>query len=183
MINNYNERVKFLTHFITVVINEKVSYQDLQDKIKDFPSQTLPIYNEIIKINDEELFNFLQGASIPLLRIDKIENYLRSVDTKNIDTTQSTKIKSYESLEELTEGIDSFNKNIQGYTIHLPYLDLSEIINKEEIHLKSFWYELSGAKLSEASLSGASLSEADLSGAKLTWAKLSGAKRFSLNNN
>lgn len=39
--------------------------------------------------NVEELFAFLQEASISLLKIDKIENYLRTVDSKNIDTTSN----------------------------------------------------------------------------------------------
>ena len=78
MINNYHERIDFLTHFITVVKYEKISFQDLRDKIKDFPSRTLKIYNEIFEINDEELFAFLQEASMSLLEIDKIENYLRA---------------------------------------------------------------------------------------------------------
>ena len=37
MINNYDERIEFLTHFITVVESENISYQDLRDKIKEFP--------------------------------------------------------------------------------------------------------------------------------------------------
>ena len=48
MINNYVERFIFLAHFITVVEFENISYQDLRDKIKEFPPQTLEIYNEII---------------------------------------------------------------------------------------------------------------------------------------
>ena len=57
----------------------------------------LEIYNELIKINNEDFFTFLLKAAIPLLRIDKIENYLRIIDTtKDINTTESKKIKSYE---------------------------------------------------------------------------------------
>jgi hypothetical protein len=62
----------------------------------------LEIYNELIKINDEDFFTFLLKAAIPLLRIDKIGNYLRIIDTtKDINTTESKKIKSYECLDEL----------------------------------------------------------------------------------
>ena len=38
LINNYHERVDFLTHFITA--GRQISYQDLPGKIKDFPSRT-----------------------------------------------------------------------------------------------------------------------------------------------
>ena len=37
MINNYSARVDFLTHFITVIKSKKISYQELRDKIKEFP--------------------------------------------------------------------------------------------------------------------------------------------------
>ena len=36
MINNYTDRIEFLTHFIVFVINENISLQELQDKIKGF---------------------------------------------------------------------------------------------------------------------------------------------------
>ena len=65
LINNYYERVDFLTHFITAGKPEKISYQDLRDKIKDFPSRTLKINNEII--GDDELFTFLREASVSLV--------------------------------------------------------------------------------------------------------------------
>ena len=98
MINNYYERIEFLTHFITDAKSKKISYQNLRDNIKEIPPQILDIYNKIIEINDEDLFSFLKDASIPLLKIDKIENYLRAVDSKNVDITKSTKIKGYESI-------------------------------------------------------------------------------------
>jgi len=141
----------------------------LRDKIKDFPSDTLKTYNEIIDINDEELFTFLKGASISLLKIDKIENYLRAVDSKNINTiTTNKKIKGYESLDKLRNGVESFNEYVQESIIHLPYLKVSEIFNEQVTNL-------SGANLSEANLSGASLSSANLSKANLSEANLSEA--------
>ena len=183
MINNYDERVQFLTHFIMVVVNENISYQELQNKIKDFQlhkyyklsEKTLQLYNELIKTNDEEFFDFLVNAAIPLLRIDRIENYLRIVDTRrNIDTTENTKIKSYECLNELKNGIKSFNEHIQRFIIHLPFLELDKIVHKLEIDLS--YADLSGANLSQANLSGFNLSEAKLSGAIMSKADLSEAK-------
>jgi uncharacterized protein YjbI with pentapeptide repeats len=172
MINNYRERMEFLTHFITVVKHEKISYQDLQNKIKDFPSRTLKIYNEIIEINDEELFAFLEEASISLLKIDKIENYLRAVDSKNIDTTTNIKITSYESIDKLRNGVECFNEYVQGSIIHLPYLDFYEIFNNQAVNLTAA--DLSGANLTAADLSGANLLGAYLLGAYLSGANLLG---------
>ena len=182
MINNYTDRVEFLTHFILFVVNKNISLQELQDKIKDFSSQeyrkpnkkTLEIYNELIEINDEDFFTFLLKAAIPLLRIDNIENYLRIVDTtKDIDTTENRKIKSYECLDELKNGIESFNQYVQGYVVHLPYLELNKIRDKLELDLSKA--NLSKANLSLANLSKANLTLADLSKANLTGADLTGA--------
>jgi hypothetical protein len=50
MINSYRERINFLTHFINVVKDWNISYRDLSNKIKEFPSKTYEIYNEIIEI-------------------------------------------------------------------------------------------------------------------------------------
>lgn len=149
-INNYYDRIEFLTHFVRVVKSKNISYQDLRNRIKDFPSHTLPIYNEIIEINDEELFNFLQEASVPLLKIDNIENYLRAVDSKNvdIDAPKNVRIKSYESFDKLNDGIEGFNKYVKDSIIHLPFLDLRRVLEKkdseeEEPYLS--WADLSGA--------------------------------------
>ena len=185
MINNYYERKDFLTHFITVVKRENISYQDLRDKIKDFPSRTIKIYNEIIEINDEELFTFLQEASISLLKIDKIENYLRAVDSKNIDTTTTNaKIKSYESLDKLRNGIESFNEYVQESIIHLPFLELGGIFNEQAANLsnaKLLRANLLMANLSDAYLSLVNLSMANLSRANLLRADLSNAKLLMAN--
>jgi uncharacterized protein YjbI with pentapeptide repeats len=121
----------------------------------------------------------LQEASIPLLKIDKVENYLRAVDSKNIDTTTNTKIKSYECIDKkMRNGVESFNGYVQGSIIHLPYLNLYEIFNKRAFDLSMA--NLSGADLYKsnllgANLSGANLSGANLSGADLSMANLSGA--------
>jgi Pentapeptide repeats (8 copies) len=175
MINNYTDRIEFLTHFIVFVINENISLQELQDKIKGFSleeyrkpnKKTLEIYNELIKINDEDFFTFLLKAAIPLLRIDKIENYLRILDTtKDIDTTEKRKIKSYECLDELKNGIESFNEYVQGSVIHLPYLALDEIQDKLELNLTGAHF--SGANLFNANLTGDKLSGANLTGVDLS---------------
>ena len=119
----------------------------------------------------------MRDASIPLLRIGKIENYLRVVDTKkDIDTTsENIEIISYESIDKLTDGIRSFNEYVLGSNIHLPYLDLGNIPEKEEMNLKPFGAKLMGAKLSGAKLLGANLSSANLSSTNLSGADLSSA--------
>jgi Pentapeptide repeats (8 copies) len=116
------------------------------------------------------------------LRIDNIENYLRIVDTtKDIDTTKNRKIKSYECLDELKNGVERFNEYVQGSVIHLPYLVLNEI--QDELKLNLSGANLSGANLVRAELLRAillyaNLSGADLFGANLFFAELSGADLF-----
>ena len=192
MIIDYFDRVQFLKHFITFIESQKItSYEDLEDKIKDIPTLKYPkynkkileVYNKIIEIKDEDLFTFLKVAAESLLRIDNIENYLRTVDTKkDIDTAKNIlPIKGYESINKLQDGIEEFNNYRGGYSdIHLPFLELELCkSNKlQKINLsRAFLFKarLSGAILSGAKLS-AILSGADLSGAKLSGADLSGAK-------
>jgi succinate dehydrogenase flavin-adding protein (antitoxin of CptAB toxin-antitoxin module) len=191
MILDYRYRVQFLTHFITFIESEKItSYQDLEDKIKDIPTLTYPkynkkvleIYNKIIEINDEDLFIFLTQAAEPLLRIDKIENYLRAVDTKkDIDDTKSIQeIKSYESINKLEHGIHDFNDYVQYSIIHLPYLPYLELgLSKGEKLQK---IDFSRAFLFKANLLGTNLSGANLSNANLINANLSNSFIFNLQN-
>ena len=189
MIMDYNDRIQFLTHFITFIEFEKItSYHDLEDKIKDIPTRKYPkhnkkileIYNKIIEINDEDLFTFLTQAAEPLLRIGNIENYLRAVDTKkDIDTTKNIlEIKSYESINKLQHGTLDFTKYVQNSIIHLPYLPYWELeLDKgkklEKINLSGAF--LFKADLSKANLTAANLKAADLSGANLTAANLKAA--------
>jgi Pentapeptide repeats (8 copies) len=161
--------------------SEKIaSYQDLEYKIKDIQTINYPkynrkildIYNMIIKLKDEDLFNFLVQAAEPLLRIDKIENYLRAVVTKKMEgTTGNTRIKGYESLYKLKySGLEDFNKYVQGYVTNLPYLDVCLLGNTEEIDLShANFFE---ANLFKANLSFVDLSQADLSHANLSYASL-----------
>ena len=192
MIMDYKNRVHFLTHFITFIESENItSYQDLEDKIKDIPTLKYPkynkkileIYNKISEINDEDLFTFLTQAAEPLLRIDKIENYLRAVDTKkDIDATKSIlEIKSYESINKLQHSIQDFTDYVQNSIIHLPYFPYSELElekgNKlEKINFsKAFLFRahLFGANLTGANLTGANLTDSNLINAKLSEANLS----------
>lgn len=177
MIMNYYDRIRFLTHFITFIENENItSYQDLEDKIKDIPTlkyarhdkKILDIYNKIIEINDDDLFTFLKQAAEPLLRIDKIEKYLRAVDTKkNIDTTTSImEIKSYESINKLQLGIQDFFEYVKGSNIHLPFLSYLNLELDKGNKLQKI--NLSGAFLFKANLSWANLFGADLSYANLS---------------
>ncbi len=179
MIIKYNDRIQFLTHFITFIETQKItSFNDLKNKIKDtqiliypkYNKKILEIYNKIIEINDDDFFTFLTQAVEPLLRIGKIENYLRAVDTKkDIDVIRNIQeIKGYESLNKLHSGIQSFNDYVQGSIIHLPYLPYLEFDLDDELKIN-----LSNAFLYKANLIGIDLSGANLEKADLSWAKFS----------
>ena len=197
----YGQRVKFLTHFILLleIKNDITSLDDLTKIIKeenykeekeeyDYQYKSLietaqknkllnDIYSRLIEIDDNDLFTFLQIASKPLLIIDKIENYLRIVDTTGL-TIKEKDIKIIDSQELLkllqNEQVTKFNdyrKKNENIVIHLPYADLQErqLLGKVNLSI-AFLFK---AKLSRANLSYANLSEAKLSGADMQWANLS----------
>lgn len=105
----YEHRIYFLTHFILFLESRSKDITNLEDlakileggKYKDkkeesnYVFQSLmesyqrselcdDMYSKLIEINDNDLFIFLKLASVPLLKIDKIENYLRIVDNTQI---------------------------------------------------------------------------------------------------
>ena len=186
----YNDRVLFLQDFIvrTRERPEIFNQEDLSKFVKEIPnirsklnSKIIEIYRKIADINDDDLFMFLKESAKSLLKIDKIENYLRVADeTKKIDTNtieSNVEIKGLELLDELNRlklkqneleaGIKKFNISTKGCIIHLPYADLT--------HQKLKGIYLSKAFLFKADLQNADLSKADLSRADLRYANLSEA--------
>jgi uncharacterized protein YjbI with pentapeptide repeats len=195
----YEQRVKFLTHFIllverklkditilddlrNIIEDEKYKekedylYKSLVDSYRNDKSLN-DVYKELIDKNDNDLFTFLKIASIPLLKIDKIESYLRIVDTTGItvkrkdfkDTDIEKQLKLLQS-QEVKEFNDYYGENV---LVHLPYAELQKqkLQGINLAHSVLFKADMSGANLTEAHLTGA-----DMSGAKLTVANLSEAK-------
>jgi len=122
------------------------------------------------------------GVSIEtLLRIDKIERYLRVLDPIGM-TSKAEKFLNIDNEKQLdlllTRQVTEFNKYVeQGMLIHLPFEELPEC-DLQNFRLSGsilFRANLSGANLSAAILSGANLSAAILSGADLSAASLSAA--------
>jgi hypothetical protein len=109
-----------------------IPIKDLQVLLDQGPDVLNPmiikyVIQKIIDINDNDLFIFLKEAAASLLKIDKIENYLRAVDNTKIDAQQSyLEIKGHEVLNKLRFGIDEFNRSTEKFVIHLPLVDLSE---------------------------------------------------------
>lgn len=141
------------------------------------------IYSKLIEINDNDLFIFLKLASVPLLKIDKIENYLRIVDTTDLTIKREEQegkiINTQEQLELLqNEQVSEFNdyRKNENVLIHLPYADLQKLKLTGKINLSnSFLFkanlsfsDLKDADLDKADLAKADLREADLRGAKLS---------------
>jgi uncharacterized protein YjbI with pentapeptide repeats len=200
LLTTYEERVKFLTHFILLLEkngnltsledlakiilddNNKEKkdynlYNSLIDSLRDDKFLN-NIYEKLIKIDDNDLFTFLKIAAAPLLKIDKIENYLRIVDTTGL-TIKRENIKIIDSQKSLkllqNEQIEEFNKYREDnkIIIHLPYADLQKLKLINRVNLSySFLFK---ANLREANLAGADLTKADLAGADLAGADLTKA--------
>ncbi len=196
----YKQRIKFGTHFILWLEKESTPISNLYDldrilqdeknREKDdyvyrafVDKSLLDIYKKLIDIDDNNLFTFLRVSIETLLRIDKIERYLRILDP--IGTTSKAEkfldIDNEKQLELLRDRqVTEFNKYVeQGICIHLPFEKVAEcdLRNFRLNDSMLFRANLSGANLSwaklyEADLSWATLYEANLSGAKLSLAKL-----------
>ena len=213
----YEQRIAFLTHFIVLLeiksqditilddLNKIIKDDNLQEKVEkkeEYQYQLLidsyredkllnDIYNKLIEINDKDLFIFLKIASVPLLKIDKIDSYLKIVDTTGL-TSKRKEVKEINSKEQLeylqNKPVKEFNDyNTKNILIHLPFADLQER-KLPEINLRNsmlfkakliktdlYKANLSKANLIKAILSGAILSEANLSEANLSMADLSRA--------
>jgi uncharacterized protein YjbI with pentapeptide repeats len=200
----YKQRTKFGTHFILWLEKESTTISNLHDlskilqddknleKDKSLADKSLlDIYKKLIDIADNDLFTFLRVSIETLLRIDKIERYLRVLDL--IGTTSKAEkfleIDSEKQLDLLRNGqVTEFNKYVeQGVAIHLPFeklagcdlknfrLEDSMLFRTDLSGANLIWANLSRADLSRADLSRATLSEARLSEARLSEARLSGA--------
>jgi uncharacterized protein YjbI with pentapeptide repeats len=189
----YRQRIEFLTNFILLLeIGSKdiISLNDLTKFMKGeyyteketsnnyYLYKTLIetyqknkllnyIYSKLIKIDDNDLFTFLKIASVPLLKIDKIENYLRIVDTTGLTIKRKDVIIDSQNPLELLQNnkvteFNNYRKKNENIFIHLAYADLQK-------------RKLSGINLRNSILFKAMLAEVDLSSADLVYADLSGA--------
>jgi hypothetical protein len=141
----YKEKEDYLYKFLVDSYREDKSLND--------------VYKRLVEIDDNDLFTFLKVASVPLLKIDKIESYLRIVDTTGItikrkdfiDTDSKKQLKLLQD-QKVREFNDYHTENI---LIHLPFAELQDP-------------KLQGIKLYYSVLFKANLFEADLTGANLT---------------
>src|SRR5215211_3088328 len=141
----YEQRVKFLMHFILLVetklkditilddlhkIIEDEKYKEKKDYLYKYLIDSYrkdkslnDVYKRLVEIDDNDLFTFLKSASVPLLKIDKIESYLRIVDTTGITIKRKDFIDTYSESQlkllqdqKVKEFNDYYSKNI---LIHL----------------------------------------------------------------
>jgi hypothetical protein len=203
----YEQRIKFLMHFILLnekildnvtVLNDlaKVIEDEKYDEKKGYLYKLLltsyradkllnNTYKKLIETNDNDLFTFLKIASIGLLKIDNIDNYLRVIDNtgitnkkkdlKEIDSKKQFKLLQSQKVIEFNE---YSNKNIM---VHLPYSDLPRLEIPDITMKNSLLFKinltksnLSRSNLIEAVLSMANLRRANLSGTNLVGANLNG---------
>ena len=212
----YEQRVKFLMHFILLIetklkditvlddLRNIIKDEKYKEKEKDYLYKSLldsyrkdkslnDIYKRLIEIDDNDLFTFLKIASIPLLKIDKIESYLRIVDTSGI-TIERKDFKDIDSEKQLKLLQDQKVKDFNDYyysgnvAVHLPYAKLREqklqgirLYNSVLFKADLYGANLTDANLNDAKLSGAELTEANLTLATLFRANLTEAKLYKAN--
>ena len=175
----YKQRIAFLTHFILWLQKESVAISNLYDlnkilqydknrKKDDYVYKSLAnrllldIYKKIVDIGDDDLFTFLKVSKETLLRIDKIEKYLKVLDITSI-TSNVERFLDIDSARQLNllrnQDVIEFNKYFeQGIPIHLPLLNNGELVG---LVLQNFHFEnslLFRSDLSEANLFGSELS-------------------------
>jgi uncharacterized protein YjbI with pentapeptide repeats len=191
----YKNRVEFLKDFIlsyekgsserkVLTLEElkiKIGYK-VQKKKSSILDTILEIYRKLVELDDEDLLIFLRKSAPTLIKIDRIEKYLRVVEETSLPNKRETSftINNEKQLELLrNEKVTEFNllDYHYQYLIHLPYEDLTSL-KLNSIKLRTAF--LFNADLTHADLSNADLTHADLSGAKLldanlTYANLSGA--------
>ena len=205
----YKNRIEFLKDFIS--LNEKQSserqgltledlkkiragYEDQEKKSTSLDKPILEIYKKLVELDDEDLLIFLRASASALIKIDRIEKYLRAVEETNLPNKRKSSfdIDSEEQLKLLRDinyskeqlrkkKVEDFNlwhrmTNIS--LIHLPYENFhrSELNSIDLNDAFLFKVVLNDSNLSNANLGGADLSNAYLSRADLTYANLSGAK-------
>ena len=164
----------------------------------------LDIYKKLIDIGDDDLFAFLRVSIETLLKIDKIERYLRVLDPigtigkadleidihkRNLDLSggklhgaklSKADLYAADLSEADLAGADLSNADLYGADLSKAYLFDANLVhaNLSKANLSKAYLvhaNLSEADLSEADLSKADLSEADLSEANLSEADLSKA--------
>lgn len=150
-------------------------YKRLADK------SLLDIYKKLIDIGDEDRFAFLRVCIETLLRIDKIERYLRvlcPIGTTSKAEMGEKEVDNEKLLYLLRNGeVKEFNGYVNGGIIHLPFENLARC-DIRKFHLKDtmlFMTDLSKADLTDADLFDANLTGADLFDANLTVADVTGA--------
>jgi hypothetical protein len=193
----YKNRIEFLKDFI--LLNEKessgrqgltledlkkirVGYEDQEKKSTSLDKPILEIYKKLVELGDEDLLIFLRKSAPTLIKIERIEKYLRVVEETTLaNKRKSVDVDSEEQLKLIRDGkIKDFNVLQRMRLIsltHLPYEDFSDTsLNGIELH-DAFLFKvfLSENDLSDANLIGADLSNAYLSDAKLLGADLSDA--------
>jgi hypothetical protein len=150
----------------------KIGYEDQEKKSTSLDKSILEIYKKLVELDDEDLFLFLKESAPTLIKIDRIDKYLRVVE----ETSPANKIEpsfdinTEEQLELLkSKKVTEFNKLVeQGNNlislIHLPYENLNRLklkdINLQHAFL--FRTKLLNADLSYANLISANLSDAIL---------------------
>ncbi len=178
LITRYGDRTDFLKHFIIFMEEKGISVSNLADadklindirkKHENFPlnPKFLEIFNKLIELNDNDLFAFLISSTTSLLKIDKMDKYLRAIETSGIIENEITfGLDSEQKLQLLKEGKLTEFKNIHdNLNFHAPFEDLSRIYLKEVNLERTFLFK---ADLTEADLTKADLTKADLTKAKL----------------
>jgi len=204
----YKNRIEFLKDFI--LLNEKesserqgltledlkkirVGYEDQEKKSTSLDKPILEIYKKLVELDDEDLLIFLRASAPTLIKIDRIEKYLRAVEETNlankrkssfdIDSEEQLKLLrniNYSKEQLRKKKVEDFNllhrmNNIS--LIHLPYENFHRYeLNSIELN-DAFLFKvvLNDSNLSNTYLSRANLSNAYLSNAKLLDADLGGA--------
>ena len=189
-------RKKFLNEYKKLKEDGRtITNEEDLDKLVKERSETDPLSKDIIQIYREllkqglALRSFLDaGAADILLRIEKMEELRRALDTAKLKPTKEEERKERvvtdELLKLLSEGeVQQFNEIVTKSDFSRAYLNFSRA-NLSRADLSSANLSsanLFDANLSSANLSSANLFDANLSSANLIRANLSGADLSSAN--
>jgi uncharacterized protein YjbI with pentapeptide repeats len=187
LLTPYRSRIDFLKNFIIILSEQEISsVVDLGELVKNrlagkkelkLDKSVLEIFKKLVELDDNDLFVFLKTASPTLLKIDKMEKYLRVAETTGMTDTEELFLdidseRQYELLKDL-EAVTKFNEyrrvreNLQ---VHLPYAILAHLDLNGIDFSKAFLFE---AEMPNTNLSGANFLESNLTRADLTKADLS----------
>jgi len=189
-LTQYENRTKFLKHFILLdkrmggissITDLNKTINDIIDNKKEIllDKPILEIFTKLIELDDDDLFIFLKTSKEILLRIDKMEKYLRVAESigiaeRKVLLSDIDSEKQYSLIKDV-DGVKKFNqyKNLEKPLIHLPYVDLTQG-NLSKINLSGAF--LFAAEFTRAKLTGADMSFADITGANLSKTGLTGAE-------